>query len=233
MKELTVTDVSVSQKKFAVLRLLVLVAIVGSLLIGGLIVGPARIESLFEQLSSSPWGAVAFILLYAVLTMLMAPGAVSSIAGGAIFGLAFGFALTMVGATLGAVGAFVVARKAGQESVRALLGDKAQALDGWIDDNGLSAILLLRLLPIVPFNVLNYAAGLSPLDVRRYTIGTAVGIIPGVAVFTNIGANAKDPGGPQFILSLVALALLVLVSSVGAKRVKARRERAGIEPTSA
>jgi len=156
--------------------------------------------------------------------MLMAPGAVNTIAGGAIFGFFTGFGLVLVGATLGAVGAFYISRRAGQESMKSLLGDRTNSLDGWIDENGLLAVLLLRLLPIVPFNILNYAAGLTPIDARRYTIGTFVGIIPGVAVFVNIGSSASEPTGPRFILSLVALAILVVLGSFGAKRVQKKKQ---------
>ncbi len=210
-------------RKVAIIRLSILVSIVVGLLVVGLLVGPDRIGEVFDSISGSLWGAVAFVFLYAALTMLMAPGAVSSIAGGAIFGFFAGFGLVLLGATLGAVGAFYVSRRVGQDSMQALLGNKTKSLDGWIEENGFVAVLLLRLLPIVPFNILNYAAGLTPVDGRRYTIATFLGIIPGVGVFVSIGSSASEPTGPRFVLSLVALAALVVVGSVGAKRMQKKQ----------
>ena len=191
----------------------------------GLIAGPERIKELISSFSESPWGALAFVALYMMLTILMAPGAVSSIAGGAIFGFAAGFGLVLIGATLGAVGAFFISRKVGQKPIQALLGDRTKSLDGWIGENGLVAVLLLRQVPIVPFNVLNYAAGLSSVDSRSYTIGTFFGIIPGVAVFVWIGSSASDPSDPKFALSLAAFAVLIVVGSLGAKRMKANQAK--------
>jgi len=90
---------------------------------------------------------------------------------------------SVAGATAGAVGAFEVARRIGRQRTRRLVGERALRADAWVQRRGVSGVIGLRLLPVVPFNALNYAFGLSSVRRRDHAIGTAIGIVPGSVAF--------------------------------------------------
>lgn len=170
-------------------------------------------------------GPLVFIALYAVLTLLAFPGAVPSAASGVLFGTALGTLLTVVGATIGATGAFLLARRIGRAEVERIAGARMGRLDAWLERRGFVAVLYARLVPLVPFNVLNYAAGLTSLRTRDYVVATAVGIIPGSFAYTALGGSLDDPASPEFI---AAAALIVMLAVGGA--VLARRDGRAAEP---
>lgn len=161
---------------------------------------------------------LAFVVLYATLTVLLVPGSIGSIAAGAVFGPLWGSVLTVLGATAGATAAFVVARRAGRARIAPRLGPKGRRVDRWLADNALLAMLAVRLVPLVPFNIANYAAGISPIGLRTYVVTTAVGIVPGTVAFVVLGSSASRPGSPAFLASLGALGLLMLAGWI-ARRV--------------
>jgi uncharacterized membrane protein YdjX (TVP38/TMEM64 family) len=111
--------------------------------------------------ASGPFGPPVFVVAYVALTLALVPGTIPSLAAGALFGPVLGSVLTVVGATLGAVGAFEIARRLGRERTRRFVGDRVLRADERIGRHGTSAVLGLRLMPVAPFNVLNYAFGLS------------------------------------------------------------------------
>ncbi|MFW2381884.1 MAG: TVP38/TMEM64 family protein [Acidimicrobiales bacterium] len=206
---------------FAILRLSTLLVVLALTALG---VGLIGVDSALEWLTSvadSPWGPVAFISAYVVLIVLMLPGSIGTVAAGAVFGTWLGFFTALAGATIGACLAFGVARAVGRDGAVAVLGSKARAADRLIEDHGFVGIIVLRLLPIVPFNALNYAAGLSNLSFGRYAAGTAIGMIPGTFIVASLASGADNPSSPGFAAS-VASAVLALVASVyAAKRLRA------------
>jgi uncharacterized membrane protein YdjX (TVP38/TMEM64 family) len=132
----------------------------------------------------------AFIAIYAVFTMLMAPGALwITIAGGLLFGLAGGSLATIAGATLGATALFTAARTAFGETLRRRAGPFLKKLEAGFAENPFSYMLTLRFLPVVPFPVANIAPALLGAKLRDYVVTTAVGIVPGVIAYTWIGAG--------------------------------------------
>lgn len=168
--------------------------------------------------STGALGPLAFVLLYVVVTVLFVPGTVLSVAAGALFGPVLGTLLTLLGAVGGAVAAFEVARRLGRERLRARLGDRTAAADRWVQRQGLSGVIALRLLPVVPFNALNYAFGLAAVSRRDHLLGTAVGIVPGTVAFVALGSSVGDPGSPAFLGSVAAVLLLVAVSAYRTRR---------------
>jgi len=108
-------------------------------------------------------GPAIFAGTYALLTVAFFPGAVLTLAAGALYGVAGGTAVSMVGATLGALGAFLIARRSAHSAVERAGGERYGALVDRLRGRGLFALLALRLLPVVPFNALNYAAGASSI----------------------------------------------------------------------
>ncbi len=128
--------------------------------------------------------APLFVAIYAVVAALGLPGLPATLAGGAIFGFALGTALNWLGATLGATGAYLLARALGRDAIARLLGARAASLDSLVTAHGFATLLRLRLIPVVPFNALNFGAGLAGVPFRSYVLATALGILPGTAVYT-------------------------------------------------
>lgn len=172
------------------------------------------------------WGPALFVVAYAVLTLLLVPGSPLTIAAGVLFGPFLGTALVVVGATLGATGAFLWGRSLGRDAVARLTGSRFERVDAWLHDRGLLAVLYVRLIPVLPFNLLNPVAGVTGVTLRDFVVGTAVGIVPGTFAYAALGGAFDDPTSPTF---LAAVALLVVLA-VGAPIVD-RRVRGGDEAT--
>lgn len=182
--------------------------------------------------------ALAFVVLYAVTTMLSLPvGAILTIAGGFLFGVASGTLYVVIGATLGATAVFLIARSALGEVFRAKAGPFMQRMEAGFRENALSYMLVLRLIPLFPFFVVNLVPAFLGVSLRIYVIGTFFGIIPGTLVFILAGAglgSVFDQGGTftlesvltaEIIAGLAGLSLLSLLP-VAYKRLKARRQAA-------
>ena len=179
-----------------------------------------------QQLVSGagPLGPLLFVALYALLTVLLVPGSVSTLAAGALFGPILGTALTAVGATIGATAAFIIARKGGRERVRRRVGERVARVDAWLTGRGFLAVLYARLIPAVPFSAFNYAAGLTGISFRDYVAGTAIGILPGTFAFVALGDALGDPGSPRFI---GAIGMVVALAVAAPLIDRARRRRSG------
>lgn len=143
-----------------------------------------RILAVLEGARGSAWVPVVFVLGYAAATALAMPGSLLTIAGGAVFGFGWGSVLNTLGANIGANAAFGLARFLGREGLEKLLGRRLSGLDKAIVQHGFIGLLVLRLVPLVPFNALNFGSGLTALRWRDYTLATVVGILPGTLVYT-------------------------------------------------
>lgn len=127
------------------------------------------------------------MVTYAALTTVAFPGGALTLAGGALFGFGLGSLLNWTGAVLGAFTAYGFARLVGGHAVETLLGRHASMLRQLRDGDGgrgFRAILRLRLIPLVPFNVLNIACGVAGVPFRSYALATVLGIIPGTVIYT-------------------------------------------------
>lgn len=161
--------------------------------------------------SFGPIAPLVYVLLYCIGPVLFVPGAILSVAGGLAFGALWGTVLTIFGATIGATLAFFVARYLGREFVERLLKGKFKILDKASERHGFKIILFLRLIPLVPFNALDYAAGLSRIRVRDYILGTLIGIIPGTFVYVYLGSTLVDIYSWRFVSALLLLVLLTII----------------------
>ncbi len=141
----------------------------------------------------SPWGAVAFVPLYALWVTLLLPGVWASMLAGALYGPWWGSLLVFVGACLGAEAAFLLGRHWLREWARRRLHalPKMLAVEQAVSREGLKLVLLTRLSPAFPFSLLNLAYGLSEVSLRDYSIGL-IGILPGTVLFCGLGALAGD-----------------------------------------
>lgn len=136
---------------------------------------------------------LVFGSVYVVAVIFGLPGSALTIGGGLLFGTAWGSVINLISATLGAILAFCVARYLGREVVAKLLRSqpKLAGLDQKIGRNGFYSVLFLRLVPLFPFNALNYGLGLTQVTFRDYALATAVGMLPGSFVYTSLGAAGR------------------------------------------
>jgi len=138
-------------------------------------------------------GFIVFIFAYAVFALLMLPGAILTIGAGFIFGLGWGFVAVSAGSTLGAALAFLAGRFLARDKIRALTADKPkfQQIDRAIGERGAKLIFLLRLSPIVPFNLSNYFYGLTAVKFWPYVLASWLGMMPGTLAYVYIGTLGK------------------------------------------
>lgn len=169
---------------------------------------------------------LGFIAVYALMTTLAFPGAFwITILGGYLFGLAGGAVATTIGATLGAVALFLIARYLLADTLRARAGPFLKRLEAGFKDNAVSYLLTLRLVPVVPFFIANIAPAFLGARLTTFAWTTAVGIIPGVIAYTWIGAGlgaAFDAGqapdvaafARELAPAFIALAALALAPAI-------------------
>ena len=190
--------------------LLALVALAVGLQLSVGLPSQAELRSTLDGLGA--WAVPAFVAAYAAVSLLPAgPTAVMTVLGGLLLGFGTGLAAVLAAAVLGAVAAFFVSRLLGRDAVRSLTGQRFASLDDRVRDNGFATVLLARLIPLVPFSTANYAFGLTSVSTRSYAGATALGIVPGSAVYVAVGAFGTDPGSPPFLLAIAALVLLTVL----------------------
>jgi uncharacterized membrane protein YdjX (TVP38/TMEM64 family) len=140
------------------------------------------------------WGLLLFVALYVVATILFLPGAVLTLGAGAVFGLAKGVAMASLAATLGAASAFLVGRYLARDAVAQRLAASPgfRAIDAAVAREGWKIVGLLRLSPVFPFNVLNYAFGITRVSFRAYVLASWIGMLPGTLLYVYLGSLAGD-----------------------------------------
>ena len=138
-------------------------------------------------------GIFIFIIVYAVATVLLAPGAILTIGAGFAFGLWKGFLAVSGGATLGASLAFLVARFIARDKIEAIAkgNEKFRNIDSAIGKQGAKLIFLLRLSPVIPFNLSNYFYGLTGVKFWPYVLASWIGMMPGTFLYVYIGTAGK------------------------------------------
>jgi len=165
-----------------------------------------------------------FVIIYTILTVIGIPGTVLTIVGGSLFGLWHGTLISIISATLGAWASFVVARYllqdyAQQKFSKSKLLNKFQTA---VLDQPFGFVLTTRLIPISPFNLVNYLFGLTTVNWFDYTFATFIGVIPGSFAYTWIGVSGEEAmnGGDRlsFFLALSFLALLSIVPLIYRKK---------------
>ena len=213
------------------LFLILLFAALGVLGIwAGSVVTPQQLQETISRCGS--WAAIAYIGLFTVLPAFFFPVAVLALAGGLLFGLWWGSVYTFAGAILNCTLMFLLARYAGREKVEALIRKKLspswqQQLQNLNSSGGFVLLVILRLIPAVPYNLINYAFGLTAMPYRTYIIGSAIGIIPGTLAFINIGDKALDVTSPDFWIAVGLLVLLLVATGFLGKKYFPQNNRNG------
>ncbi len=135
------------------------------------------------------WAPLIYILLYVVATLLILPSTALNLSGGALFGPGFGILWTSVGAILAAAAAFWFSRTIGRETMEQRLSGRWQVMDREIQRGGFFYMFAIRLVPIMPYGLVNLVAGLTSISFKDYILGTAVGTIPSVLPFVLLGSS--------------------------------------------
>lgn len=199
-----------------VLRWLVLIAVIAGIALMVVYRDSLSAEALERWVAD--YGAAAplvFMLLYAVGTVLFFPGAVLTLAGGAMFGPLWGTIYNLTGATLGATLAFLVARYLASEWVEMRSAGRLGQVKKGVEEEGWRFVAFVRLVPLFPFNVLNYALGLTRIKLSHYIIASYLFMLPGSVAYTYLGYAGREAvaGGEGMIQKvLLSLALLAVVS---------------------
>ncbi len=162
---------------------------------------------------------VVFITIYVVATVAFVPGAPLSLLAGLVFGAVWGTLWTVIGATLGSTLAFLIGRYAARGLVESWTADnpRIRKLDEGVEKHGWRMLLITRLVPLFPFNLQNYAYGLTRIGVGTYVLLTGTCILPGVIVYTFAGgslASARDDLTRTFAYLGVAAVVFVIVSLI-------------------
>jgi uncharacterized membrane protein YdjX (TVP38/TMEM64 family) len=185
-------------------------------------------------------GMVLFALTYAAATVLLVPGSLLTLAGGAALGLVPGFVTVLLGATLGAALAFLVSRHIARRSVENWIESKPafSAVDKAVAQQGWKVVFLTRLSPVFPFNFQNYAYGLTRVSFWRYTLASLVGMIPGTFMYVYFGtlgrssleaaAGADSPRMLKLGLQVIGLVATVLVTVLITRTARKALKEAGI-----
>ncbi|WP_235900700.1 TVP38/TMEM64 family protein [Lolliginicoccus suaedae] len=205
--------------KLAMLALLLGVATIIALTVD--VPGPEEIRD--RVAAAGAIGVIIFVLAYAGLSLTPAPASVFSIASGVLFGLVGGALVVFSAAMIAATVAYGISRYLGAEAVVRYGGDRAARAVAFLRERGLVSVLLARLIPLFPFWLVNYAGGLGGIAFRHYTIGTAIGIIPGVLSYVALGAFGTDPLSWPFLAAIAAFLLLTLVGGYSARRMRSSK----------
>jgi uncharacterized membrane protein YdjX (TVP38/TMEM64 family) len=139
-----------------------------------------------------PWGPVTFIFIYILATVLFIPGSILTLGAGAIFGVLWGSIYVSIGATIGATAAFLAGRYLARQWVEKRIegNNKFKAIDQAVAREGWKIVGLTRLSPVFPFNLLNYAFGITQVSFKDYFFPTWIGITPGTVLYVYIGSLA-------------------------------------------
>ena len=174
-------------------------------------------EVLRQQiLSFGIFAPFVYILLYILGTIFFVPGTVLTLIGGAIFGPLMGTVYTIIAATIGATIAFLIARYLGGSLIKRLGNTKFQKIkkyDNKIEKNGLNVVLFLRFVPFFPFNILNYALGLTKVKLSDYFFGSLFGMIPGTFVYVYLGDSLSSLNFWQIISAIILLLLFSFIAT--------------------
>jgi uncharacterized membrane protein YdjX (TVP38/TMEM64 family) len=165
---------------------------------------------------------IVYIVFFTFVPLTFFPDSVLAIAGGMAFGLVKGSLLTIIGALCGGSLAFFITRYLGQDAIKKFIKKDLSILGKHTEEKGFLVVLILRLIPLVPFDVISYSSGLSEIKYKDFLLATLIGIIPGVAVFSNIGDKSLEAGSFEFYISIALLIMLLVVSVIFKKKISQR-----------
>jgi uncharacterized membrane protein YdjX (TVP38/TMEM64 family) len=200
------------------IRLVLLIAVAGG------VVTTAVAAPLPAMSQLRPWiadagaaGPLLYLLVYVLGTLVLAPRPVLTVLGGALFGPILGAALALLAGTLAALASFLLVRVLGRDLAAARLG-KLGDLDALLASRGWLAVVYLRLLPIIPFAMVNYGFGISSVRTTQFVLGTALGSMPATVLLATAAGTIDSPTAPASYVPLAGCALLGAAAATIARR---------------
>jgi len=165
-----------------------------------------------------------YILCFTILPIAFFPVPILALAAGLLFGFLPGTIYTLIGAVLNSALMFLMAKILAKDAVTNLLQRKlpenwSSFLFNLDEKRGFGIIFILRLIPAMPYNLINYGAGLTSIKFSSYMLATILGILPGTLVFLNIGNQALNIHNPAFVVSIILLILLTIFSLILGKMI--------------
>lgn len=163
------------------------------------------------------WGPIIYILIYSIVPSILIPGTPLTIAGGILFGPVYGSIYTAIGATIGASVAFLIARYLARELIVRLLKkhEKLNILDKEVERQGWKIVAFTRLIPIFPFNLLNYAFGLTSIRFGHYVLASFIFMLPAIIAFVVFSSSFLDLlAGKASNEFLIGIILIVIISVI-------------------
>jgi len=202
----------------------VLLALIAAAYLARGYLDPAAMERWVDGLG--PLGPVLFTLIYAVATVLFFPGAILTLLGGALFGPILGTFYNLAGATIGATIAFLIARHLAADWVEAKAGERTKHLIKGVEAEGWRFVAFVRLVPLFPFNLLNYALGLTRIRTLHYIVSSYIFMLPGAIAYTYLGYAGRElAAGTEGTIQKILLAIALLSAVAFLPRFIARLRR--------
>jgi uncharacterized membrane protein YdjX (TVP38/TMEM64 family) len=163
---------------------------------------------------------ILYLILYTVRPLVLFPASILSLTGGLAFGAVWGTVLTVIGATAGAVLSFMVARYMGKSIVRMDWKGSFAKVQTQLEKRGLLYILLLRLIPLFPFDLISYVSGISKIQFRAFFVGTFFGIIPGTFAYNFLGSSFAEGKWPDILIAAAVFLMALLIPILFRKRLE-------------
>jgi uncharacterized membrane protein YdjX (TVP38/TMEM64 family)/rhodanese-related sulfurtransferase len=160
------------------------------------------------------WAPIFFIFLYSAATVLFVPGSVLTIVGGALFGPVWGTLWNLAGASVGATLAFATARYVASDWVAMRAGERLARVMRGVEEEGWRFVAFVRLVPLFPFNLVNYAFGLTRIRLGEYVLTSFVCMAPGAVAYTYLGYAGREAAAGQTGATRKALLALALLATV-------------------
>jgi uncharacterized membrane protein YdjX (TVP38/TMEM64 family) len=215
------TAAAVSARRFFA----ILAAIVILVAVALLVPLPTAVQLRDWATSVGPWFPLAFLGAHIVVTVFPFPRTAFTLAAGLLFGPLLGIPLAVLAATISAVIALLLVRAAGWQLNRLVRHPRVDSLDARLQQRGWLTILSMRLIPAMPFSVVNYAAGASAVRLLPYTLATLVGLLPGTAAVVILGDALTGNISPALLLVSVCTAAVGFVGLIYEIRVYRRHHR--------
>jgi uncharacterized membrane protein YdjX (TVP38/TMEM64 family) len=175
-------------------------------------------ESLEARISEfGMWAPIVFGLAYTAAVPLCLPGSILTLLSGVLFGPVFGGLYALIGATMGAIISFLIARYIAGDLATSKFGGKLGRVKDGVDAQGWRFVAFVRLVPLFPFNVLNYLLGLTAIPLRHYSLASFICMAPGTFAYAYAGYAGREAatGGQDFVLKIVtALSVLAAVALI-------------------
>ena len=181
----------------------IIATVIGIVLLSG--IDRSQLQLWLQQMGM--WAPVLYILIYSIATICILPSTPLNLTGGAIFGAVWGTVWTSIAAILAAVLAFGFSRTIGRSLVERKLAGKWESIDREMQQGGFFYMFAIRLLPLIPYGIVNFAAGLTSIKFRDYLLGTLLGTVPGILPFVMMGAGLTALKQGDVLPLLLGLAL--------------------------